>query len=101
MNELTQRLNLAIDFLEKNGYAKNDSAIARAIGVTAPFLSMCKSGSRKIPWEMLLDLCDHYPINFWWLRSGEGDMIGGSIREHSLLRKIAVLEDRIRQLEKG
>lgn len=99
MGGISNRLRQAIDFLERSGYAKNDREIAKKVGVTASALNMAKKGSRVPTWEMLLDFCDHYPINFWWLRSGEGDMIGNGDRHIALLQEIARLERKIAELE--
>ena len=95
MNELSDRLHQAIEFVKKNGYAKSDSAIARKLGVTPSALNMAKKGERTPTWELLLNFCDYYPINFWWLRSGEGDMIGNGDRVIALLKKIEALESRL------
>ena len=94
MNELSDRLRIAIEFLERNGYAKNDSAIARKLGVTPSTITMAKRGERVPTWGMLLDLCDYYPINFWWLRTGFGNMIKEN-REAALLARIEELERKI------
>jgi len=99
MNDLSSRFQCAIEFLKKNGYAKSDNAIARRLGVSASALNMAKKGSRNPTWELLLCFCDRYPINFWWLRNGEGDMIGDADRQIALLQKIAQLESRIAELE--
>ena len=98
MNELSERLARALDFLKRNGYAKSDIEIAKKVGCTAPSLNMAKMGVRTPTWDLLLNLCDHYPINFWWLRSGEGSMIKDG-HELALLQKIEQLENRIRELE--
>ena len=99
INSLSQRLQRAIYFIKKNGYAKSESEIARTIGVTPSFLNMSKSGSRTPPWDMLLKLCDHYPINFAWLRTGEGSIVKEQ-RELMLLKRIEELEWEIAELKK-
>lgn len=99
MNELSHRLSLAIDFLKRNGYARSDVEIARKLGIYSSALNMAKKGERAPTWGMLLDFCDNYPISFWWLRSGEGDMIGNGDRTIALLKKIEELEKRVRELE--
>lgn len=91
MNELSQRFRQAVDFLKKNGYAKSDSDVARRIGVLKSTFSMSVKGARPPTWDMLLDFCDAYPIDFWWLRSGKGSMVKGD-RELMLLRRIEELE---------
>ena len=98
MNELSQRLRKAVDFLKENGYAKSYLEIAQNSGIKPESLSMTKKGTRVPTWDLLLKICDYYPINFAWLRTGEGDMIK-DYRELALLRKIAELEGRIRELE--
>ena len=91
MNELSQRLRQAVDFLKKNGYAKSDAEVAGKIGVLKSTFSMAAKGSRAPTWEMLLDFCDAYPIDFWWLRTGKGSMVKGE-RELTLLKRIEELE---------
>jgi len=98
MNELSARLRKAVDFLKKNGYARFDAEIARMLGVRYPALCMALNGSRTPTWELLLDFCDNYPINFWWLRTGEGYMIKDE-RELMLLRRIEELEREIALLK--
>lgn len=97
---VSERLKEAVDFLVANGYERSDAALARRIGVAYSTLCMAKRGTRAPTWAMLLDLCDAYPINFWWLRSGEGEMTGGRFRrELALMKRIERLEGRIRELE--
>lgn len=98
MNEISKRLSRAVKFLRTNGFAKNDFAIAKKMGVAPSTLSMAIQGARVPGWDLLLTFCDNYPINFWWLRSGEGSMIRGD-REIALLQKIEQLEKRIQELE--
>lgn len=95
INSISQRLALAVDFLKKNGYARYDTDIARKVGVKYSALCMAMKGTRTPSWEMLLNFCDHYPISFWWLRNGEGDMIGDGNRIVSLLQEIKELEKRL------
>lgn len=96
MNELSERFRQAVDFVKKNKYAKNDAAVADKIGVTKSTLSMALNGSRTPNWELLLNFCDAYPINFWWLRSGKGSIVKDE-REIHLLKRIADLEEELRQ----
>lgn len=91
MNELSLRFRQAVDFVKKNGYAKSDSEVARKIGVLKSTFSMSANGSRPPTWDMLLDFCDAYPIDFWWLRTGKGSMVKGD-RELVLLKRIEELE---------
>ena len=98
MDKVSERVKKALDFLRRHGYAKSDAAIARKLGVTPSTIAMAKTGERTPTWGMLLDLCDNYPINFWWLRTGEGGMIQQE-RELALLQRIAELEKRIADLE--
>lgn len=97
MNELSERLNAAVDFVIRNGYAKNKSAITKRIGTLNSTLTMVTNGTRVPTWELLLDFCDAYPINFRWLRTGEGDMIKED-REAALLKRIAELEAEVQRL---
>lgn len=99
MNEISQRLQRALEFLKENGYAKSDAEISRTIGVTNSFLNMGKTGARVPTWDMLLNVCDHYPINFEWLRTGTGSMVKGA-RELALLKRIEELENKIAELQK-
>lgn len=89
------RLREAVDFLKKNGYAGSDSGVAERVGVSKSTLCMAMNGTRMPTWGMLLDLCDVYPVNFWWLRSGRGAMVRED-REAALLKRIEELE---RELE--
>lgn len=98
MNELSQRLRQAVDFLKKNGYAGSDAEVAARIGVLKSTFSMATHGSRVPTWDMLLDLCDAYPIDFWWLRTGKGSMIK-SERELVLLKRIEELEAALNGLD--
>ena len=92
MNEVQERFAQALQYVIDAGFAKNESAVAKTLGVTAPFLNMAKNGFRSPSWGLLLDFCDHYPISFWWLRNGEGDMIGNGDRVIALLQKIREIE---------
>ena len=97
MSEISERLRQAVDFLKKNGYAKNDSAIARRIGVVKSSFSMVTSGKRPPTWDMLLDFCDAYPIDFNWIRTGAGNMVKED-RELALLKRIEELERMLKEL---
>ena len=99
MNELSQRFLRAITFLKENGYAKNDTDIANTIGIHVSFLNMGKRGVRAPTWDTLLRMCEHYPLNIWWFRTGNGSMIRED-RETGLLKKIEELENKIAELEK-
>lgn len=98
MNELSERLSLAVDFLKRNGYAGSNSEIARTIHVIDSTFSMVLNGTRTPNWDLLLDLCDNYPINFWWLRTGKGSMVK-EYKEAALLRRIEELEQEIARLK--
>ena len=97
MNELSERLRLAVEFVKRNGYAKSNASIARRIGVLNSTLTMVTNGTRVPTWELLLDFCDAYPINFRWIRTGEGAMIRED-RETALLKRIAELEAEVARL---
>lgn len=98
MNEISHRFQQALDFVIDKGYAVSEARIAGELGFKPSALNMAKK--RGPSWDLLLKFCDVYPINFWWLRSGEGNMIGNGEREIALLQKIAQLESRIAELEK-
>ena len=97
MNELCKRLNKAVEFIRRNGYADSDTEIARRLGVPYSTLSMTKTGKRVPTWGMLLDLCDAYPIDFRWLRTGQGSIVGEP-REIFLLKRIEELEKELERL---
>lgn len=96
MNELSERFRQAVDFLKRNGYEKSDAAVARRLDATYSVLCMELKGDRQPTWDRLLRFCDIYPVNFRWIRTGEGAMVD-SVRERelSLLRRIAELEEEL------
>ena len=98
MSELSDRFRLAVDFVKKNGYAKSSAEIAQALGVTKSTMSMAMNGIREPTWDLLLDFCDAYPINFWWFRTGKGGIVKKD-RELELLKRIEELEKTIEQLK--
>lgn len=98
MSNISDRLRTAVDYLKRNGLAKSDAEVARKIGYTRSCLCECKKGTRVPSWELVLSFCDHYPINFWWLRSGDGDMIRED-KTAALLRRISELENEIKELK--
>lgn len=98
MNDISKRFQQALDFVIDKGYAVSEAKIAGELGFKPSALNMAKK--RGPSWDLLLKFCDIYPINFWWLRSGEGDMIGNGDRQIALLQKIAQLEAKIAELEK-
>ena len=97
MNELSERLRLAVEFVKRNGYEKNNSSIARRLGIPKSTLTMATNGTRVPTWELLLDFCDAYPIDFRWIRTGAGAMIKED-RETALLKRIAELEAEVERL---
>ena len=99
MNDISERLAQAIEFIKRNGYAKNRVEISKKLGVTSSTLSMATNGFRDPTVDLMVKLCDNYPINLDWLRKGEGSMIKGA-RELELLRRIDELENRIKELVK-
>ena len=99
MCELSSRLKEAVEFIIKNGYAKNRVEISKKLGVTSSTLSMATNGFRDPTVDLMAKLCDIYPISLDWLRKGEGSMVKGA-RELELLRRIEILENRIKELEK-
>ena len=98
MNDISKRFQQALDFVIDKGYAVSEAKIAGELGFKPSALNMAKK--RGPSWDLLLKFCDVYPINFWWLRSGEGDMIGNGDRQIALLQKIVKLESRIAELER-
>ena len=100
MNELSERLHTAVEFLKENGYAETDLEIARRCGIAQSSFCMILKGGRVPTWGLLLDFCDAYPIDFSWIRTGEGDMLK-SEREIRLLKRIMSLEEEIRRLKEG
>ena len=97
MSDLSDRFSKAVDFVKRNGYAKSSTEIARALGVTNSVISMAAKGDREPTWELLLDFCDIYPVNFWWLRTGQGSIVKGE-RELLLLKRSEELEKMVQQL---
>lgn len=95
MSELSERFSRAVAFVKENGYAKTNAEIAHRLGVTKSTLSMATSGSREPTWDLLLDFCDAYPVNFWWLRSGTGSIVKDE-NELRLLKRIEELESMLR-----
>ena len=98
MGALSERLAQAVEFLKRNGYAKTNADVARALGVTNSAMSMAVKGSREPTWEMLLDFCDVYPIDIRWFRTGAGSMVRGGT-ELILLKRIEELELMVKQLK--
>ena len=98
MGALAERLVQAVEFLKRNGYAKTNADVARALGVTNSAMSMAVNGSREPTWEMLLDFCDVYPIDIRWFRTGAGSMVRGET-ERILLKRIEELELMVKQLK--
>ena len=98
MNELSDRLRQAVEFVIRTGYASSRANIARRIGILNSTLTMVTNGTRVPTWELLLDFCDAYPIDFQWIRTGAGTMIKED-RETALLKRIAELEAEIERLK--
>jgi transcriptional regulator with XRE-family HTH domain len=96
-NDICERFRQSVEFLKKNGYVKNASALARRLGVTKSIICEVRNGKRVPTWELLLNFCDAYPINFRWLRKGEGGMVVDD-REAVLLKRIAELEAELKKL---
>ena len=100
MNELSERLRTAVEFLKRSGYAGSDLEIARSLHVQVSTFCMAMNGTRVPTWGLLLDLCDVYPIDFRWLRTGKGGMAKED-REAVLLKRIEELETEIASLKGG
>jgi len=90
MSARSERLEQAVRFLIKNGHAKSQLEIAKRIGTSPSALNMAVHGVREPGSDLMLNLCDNYPINFWWLRSGTGDMVED--KQATLRKRIAELE---------
>lgn len=99
-NELSDRLKKAVEFLRRNGFAESNADIARKIHVRESTFCMVMNGTRVPRWDLLLDLCDNYPISLRWLRTGEGSMVKEE-REIALLRRIEELEKEVERLRSG
>ena len=97
-NKLSARFNACVILILNKGLAKNKAEIARRLGVTQSTLSMAMSGEREPTWDLLLSLCDHYPINFWWLRSGQGPT--WTPQTEVLLARIEELENALKNGDK-
>jgi len=97
MSEISERLSKCIDFLIYNGQAKSYTEVAKVLGVSNSALSMAITGYREPSLQLMVSLCDHYPVNLAWLRTGKGGMIAPG--ETPLLQRIAELEETIRELK--
>ncbi len=91
------RLEKVISYITASGQAKNSAAIADRIGFPRSALSMAKTGMRQPSMELMLSICDAYGINFNWLRTGEGTMVGDM--EAVLLKRIEELKKEIETLK--
>ncbi|MBR6305742.1 MAG: hypothetical protein IKR38_03045 [Bacteroidales bacterium] len=96
---VSARFQEAITYVKDNIGPQSESQIAKEMKIPITAFNMAKNNYRPPSWDILLKFCDHYPINFWWLRGGEGDMIGNGDRQIALLQKIAQLEAKIAELE--
>ncbi len=97
MNELSERFRLAVEFVKRNGYAKSNAEIAGRLGVTNSTMTMATNGTRVPTWDLLLDFCDAYPVDFRWIPTGGGAMVKED-RETALLKRIAELEAEVERL---
>ena len=98
MDGQNERFSLAVEFLKRNGYAKSAREMSERMGITESALSMARKGARIPSLEIMARMCDAYPIDFWWLRTGEGSMVRGE-REHFLLKRIDELEAEVGRLK--
>lgn len=100
MEGLSERFRAAVDYVKARGYERSDAAVARRLGTTCSTLCMELNGDRRPTWDRLLRFCDAYPVNFAWLRTGEGDMVDAvRDRETELLARIAELEEEVARLK--
>ena len=95
----SERFAKAVQFLLDNGFARSESSIAKKIGFSVAAVNMSVTGYRSPSLELMVALCDNYPIYFDWVRTGDGGMV--RTRELDLYIKIRELEGRIKALEKG
>ena len=68
-----------IDRMRWAGKLKNDSAVARALGVTPQALSNYKKRG-EMPTDLVLKFAGIYSLSVDWLISGEGEMYKTVIR---------------------
>ena len=101
-SSISERLKQAIAYLKENDYFKDEKELCDILGCKRSALTMAlnQKYNRNLSIQNQLTFCEKFPINFWWLRSGEGDMIGNGDRQIALLQKIAQLEAKIAELEK-
>lgn len=83
-----------IDRMRWAGKLKNDSAVARALGVTPQALSNYKKRG-EMPTDLVLKFAGIYSLSVDWLISGEGEMYKTVIRAEP--RQAAAAEDTVRQ----
>ena len=101
MGALSDRFREAVDYVKAAGFERSDAAVARRLDTTCSTLCMELSGERVPTWDRLLRFCDVYPVNFDWLRRGEGDMVDAvREREMILLARIAELEEEVDRLKR-
>lgn len=98
MDEISERLREAVSFLKRNGCAKSNRDIANRLGITESTVCMVLKGTRPPTWDLILALCDAYPIEFTWVRTGAGKMIKEE-RELALLKRIEELEREVERLK--
>lgn len=96
MNEYCERFAVAVTELKARGFARRNKEIASSIGVHDSVMSMIIHGTRSPNTDIMLRLCDKYPISIDWLRTGKGEMMPETMS--SLRKKIAELEEEVRRL---
>jgi len=72
--EVTERFNLLVDMLIRNGSVKNNTAIAKIIGQPVQVVSKLLSGDRIITLEQASALSKAVDVNTDWLLTGKGEV---------------------------
>ena len=72
--EITERFNLLVSLLIRNGTVKNNTAIAKIIGQPVQVVSKLLSGDRIITLEQASALSKEADVNTDWLLTGKGEV---------------------------
>ncbi len=72
--EITERFNLLVSLLIRNGRVKNNTAIAKIIGQPVQVVSKLLSGDRIITLEQASALSKEADVNTDWLLTGKGEV---------------------------
>ena len=93
MNEYSERLRTAVEYLIEKGKAKTRTEIGRRVGLKPSTFSMILSGKRGPGIDLFRAFVREYPINLYWLVTGEGDMNRDTISR--LRRQVAELKKKL------